>query len=614
MYRPVQAGDGVKPTTSTETSTGAGSRQPYRKVEVMGSSDGVIKSEVVKAESNVPKFRSSLRDSLRSDPPPAPAKIEAKSDRRVVVEHGRGGGNTDANRESRKSEPGTEKQRQTNAGASKNKGRGAATTKGKPENNADNSVTSAQSIRRVISLSSPEKPLSDDKPFVGSLAKSIKDSAQQLPNRQSGREGGLRQPGRGQNDKSARRSSSRDSRDGRYRHSSRSRSPGEARRVDREHESRSVSASKPVLTRKNSTDSISSQRSDRSERNARWDRRRPGSRSSSRRNSPSNEPKRRGFGDTTDHGKKGDGINRDRSGSGGPRPLRRLSSASSSSGSQAPFQSPSLVTTRSSQDVRFQKGDQREFSSPANRFGNAQNSRQMTESSRRSSLDGGAPGIRRTASLGIRSSSQDVRFGGGQSHANPLRSTNDQEKKVNETVDKNPTSSLKSSLAASLHDDADSRNTTGPEGDGPGEPDRKQVGMTLRERLASRQMPRGNSLAEMMKRPSVGDMRAKQDVHPATSSKPTSAGTGSSANEKEVRTAKYFAEIDREDALREKARRAAPFQSSLRASMGTTPSGLIETIGKKFEYSIMELKRYCVHPAIVCRRWFSLIDVLWGIG
>ncbi|EGZ21448.1 hypothetical protein PHYSODRAFT_491686, partial [Phytophthora sojae] len=200
----------------------------------------------------------------------------------------------------------------------------------------------------------------------------------------------------------------------------------------------------------NSTDSVSSQRSDRSDRSYRSER--------------YSEEYRSSLHD-------------------GPQPLRRLSSGSAT---QAPFKSSlagSMSSTKSSQDVRFQK--ERPLSGSIGRsFGRPA----QDPASQRSSLDGGASSLRR-----------------------PQKSTGGQEKE--ETAVKAPP-------APAVVDEAE----------------RKRLADKLRERMEARQKERGGSLAQMMKAPldRKGSMEDERRKSPLAARKELE-NDGSSA-EKDART------------------------------------------------------------------------------
>jgi hypothetical protein len=114
---------------------------------------------------------------------------------------------------------------------------------------------------------------------------------------------------------------------------------------------------------------------------------------------------------------------------------------------------------------------------------------------------------------------------------------------------------------------------------------RKKLTETLRERMEARNLGRGKSLADLAKGPSsVEGGPGTRTVHNDIQSP--------ASTEKEARTAAFYARIDHEEAKRESARRAVPFQSSLKAAI-TTPArpSPAASLAAKIKYSIQELRR-----------------------
>lgn len=562
-------------------------KQSYRKVEVAsGGQNGGAKADSPAEDPAPAPFQSSLRASMQTQPPAAPAKTE----RKVVVER-RGSVQSNVSK-------GLRDRSQDERGGSRRTASPARSVK------AADGAGAEHHERRVISLSSPDRDpqTAGAKHFVSSLASSLKDNSKREKD-SSKRESPKRQKDRGSSKSftssrkepaASRRSSSRDSRDGSYASSNRGHSPQAShRRIVREGDDRAMPLTRPTLSRKNSTDSISSQRSDRSERNPRWDRRRPDSRSSSRRSSPSNDRNRPKTSDQ--HERPGISSSlRDRN-TAGPG-LRRLSSGSLGTGSTA---STRLQSTKSNQDVRFQ-----------GRTDATRNARQGDDSlPRRTSLDGSTIGLRRTTSLGARSISNDVRVDGrtGASNARSVavdpQSSGPRVEKPSDGTERMP---LRSSLTESIkHDKELTHADAANEHSEASEVDRKKLADQLRERMEARKLGRGKSLAELMGRSaSSDDHQQKESRGPVKSNE----NQREAPSEKEARTAEFFSRLDRENAKREQAGRVIGFQSSLkaavnaptrlgmgsslRASIAPQPRPATNSLVEKIKYSISELRRY----------------------
>lgn len=378
--------------------------------------------------------------------------------------------------------------------------------------------------RRVISLSSPSPQKgAQPKRFVSSLTQSLH------PDDRSPRDQGRKQGG--QRGSSLQRSNSREPR----RWAGEDRSPS-YRHVDRESGRRSVSRTR--LTRKNSTDSVSSQRSDRSDRSHREERYSGDYRSNWNDSAP---------------------------------PVRRLSSGSSASGPLKSSLAGSLSATKSMQDVRVQK--ERPSSGT---IGHSFAPRQDTTS--RSSLDGGASSLRRGGSGASllssspgKASSQDAGFSRApETHG--LKKDAPAAGYVRDSI----SPKVQKSTAAQGKDGVPKT----PEAPVVDDAERKRVADNLKERMEARNLKRGSSLAEMMKAPLM--RKGSSDSQTENRSSPIGVRkefeNDSSANaEKDARTREYYAKLDKENADRESARRAAPFKSSLGASIESTPARTLKS-------------------------------------
>jgi hypothetical protein len=373
--------------------------------------------------------------------------------------------------------------------------------------------------RQVISLSSPspQKGAGQTKRFVSSLAQSI--GHEERGAKQDRRE---ERGGRGQGS-SLRRSNSREPRQ----------RPGEGqgsfRNAGRGSGSRSVSRTR--LTRKNSTDSVSSQRSDRSDRSFRSDR--------------YSEEYRSSLND-------------------GPQPVRRLSSGSASfkaSGSQS--------VTKSSQDARSQK------ERPASgSIGRSIGRPAQDTTSRRASLDGGASSLRRlnpNSPLGVSAGALSSQ-GAGSSDAQrspPAPGGLRKNAPVGDSISPKP-------LKATAGQEKEDNSVKAPSAPVVDDAERKRLAETLKERMESRKLQRGSSLAEMMKAPldrksSVED-EAQESPFGGRKELQSDKPSGGDNAEKEARRREYYAKLDKENADREAAHRAAPFKSSLTASIEPPPA------------------------------------------
>ncbi|KAL4141124.1 hypothetical protein PRNP1_014246 [Phytophthora ramorum] len=443
-------------------------------------------------------FKSSLRSSLRQDPPPAPTK---RNERSVRVEKDRAG-NRDRSRERPKN----------------------ARSRSPTPQKRDLQVQT-KGPRQVISLSSPspQKGAGQTKRFVSSLAQSLDHGNDRGPRQNKDHRGG-----RGQGS-SLRRSTSREPRNedqGSYRHAERG--PG----------TRSVSRTR--LTRKNSTDSVSSQKSDRSDRNHRTER--------------YSEEYRLSLND-------------------GPQPVRRLSSGSSG---QAALKAPlagSLSASKSSQDVRVRK--ERPLSGS---IGHLYGRPALDTASRRSSLDGGASSLRRVNSnspLGSSAGSQGALMGGPTDSQRSPSAPGGLKKNApaRDSISPKP---LKSPAAKEKEDKPVK---TPPIVD---EVERKRLADTLKERMESRKLERGSSLAQMMKAPlnRKGSMEEESRRSPLGARKELESdktSNGDANAEKDARTREYYAKLDKENEEREAARRAVPFKSSLSSSIDTAPPRTVQS-------------------------------------
>ncbi|RLN02202.1 hypothetical protein BBJ28_00001270 [Nothophytophthora sp. Chile5] len=156
-YRRVQASvsdssAATEDSTSTTSSSAAKSSQSsYRSVQVVDETAGVANGKTAVAAAPAP-FRSSLKDSLRQNAPPAPAKVEGKkSDRSIHAEKSRSS-NRDRSRE-----------RPTSA-----RSRSPAPHK----RDLQIQASAPRGARQVISLSSPspQKAPGQPKRFVSSLS------------------------------------------------------------------------------------------------------------------------------------------------------------------------------------------------------------------------------------------------------------------------------------------------------------------------------------------------------------------------------------------------------------------------------------------------------------
>ncbi|CAI5741477.1 unnamed protein product [Peronospora destructor] len=244
----------------------------------------------------------------------------------------------------------------------------------------------------------------------------------------------------------------------------------------------------------------------------------------------------------------------------GPQSLRRLSSGSPG---EALFKSSllgSVSATTSSQDIRFRKGGP----SPGT-IGRSIGRPPQNVASRRSSLDGGASSLRRVDSNSLAGFSADrgnnsqgaqlsdvQRFPsapGGVKRSDPVR----------EFIPPKPQTS-----AAAL--DTCVKQPDAPVVD---EVERKRLANILRERMELRKLERGNSLAQMMKTPLChkGSMEKDERRSPSSKRNESEGAPSGSDIEKNVRTREYYAKLDKENAEREASRRAASFKSSLGSSL-----------------------------------------------
>ncbi|KAG1708791.1 hypothetical protein DVH05_022413 [Phytophthora capsici] len=386
----------------------------------------------------------------------------------------------------------------------------------KGPNNKDLQVQT-KTQRQVISLSSPspQKGAGQTKKFVSSLAQSMRE--EDRGSRQDRRDKG----GQGANESSLRSSS----RDPPRRSSSRepmrrsnSREPRQWSGEGKGYRSGNRSVSRTRLTRKNSTDSVSSQRSDRSDRSFRSER--------------YSEEYRSSLND-------------------GPAPVRRLSSGSS-------------LLTKSSQDVRVQK--KRPVSGT---IGRSIGRPAQDTSSRRSSLDGGASSLRRVntsspvGESGGRLSSQDARFTGVSTSQRSPSGASGLGRNIPGGDSISP--KVEKSTAAQEKEDTSVKD---PAPAVIGEAERKRLTDTLQKRMEARKLERESSLAQMRKTP-VSRKNSAEDEAPFGSRKELENGRAPSASnaEKEARTREYYAKLDKENAEREAAARAAPFKSSLASSV-----------------------------------------------
>ncbi|KAG3022480.1 hypothetical protein PC128_g12758 [Phytophthora cactorum] len=378
--------------------------------------------------------------------------------------------------------------------------------------------------RQVISLSSPspQKGAGQTKKFVSSLTKSIGRDNDRGSRQEKDDRGGRAVQGstlrRSNSREPLRRSNSREPRQwsdegqGSYRSGNRS-------------------VSRTRLTRKNSSDSVSSQRSDRSDRSFRSER--------------YSEEYRSSLND-------------------GPQPVRRLSSG------PAPFKS-SLAGSlmKSSQDVRVHK------ERPASGTIGRSYGKPSQDTSRRSSLDGGAASLRRVNSSspvgasGGRFNSQDARSAGPldpqRSPSGPagLRSN----APIGESISPKP----EKSTDAQVKEDQSVKSAAAPVVD---ETERKRLADTLRDRMEARKLERGGSLAQMMKAPldRKGSMENETRHSPLGARKELDSASSDSNAEKDARTREYYAKLDKENTEREAERRAAPFKSSLTSSIESGPA------------------------------------------
>ncbi|CAH0490086.1 unnamed protein product [Peronospora farinosa] len=349
---------------------------------------------------------------------------------------------------------------------------------------------------------------------------------------------------------SLRRSNSRE-----RRKSSNSREPKEGKDL------RNRSVSRTRLVRKNSNDSVSSQRSDRSDRSHRSER--------------YNEEYRSTFDD-------------------GPQSLRRHASGSPGQASLKSSLLGSISATTSSQDVRFRKEGPssgtigRPFGRPP-----------QNVASRRSSLDGGASSLRRVNSkfpvgfLTGKGNSQGVqpldiqRFPsapGGVKRSDPVR----------ELI---PPTSQKSAAAP----DTCVKQPDAPVVD---EVERKRLATILQERMESRKLERGSSLAQMMEAPLChkGSMEKEGRRILAGERNENEGASNGNDTEKDVRTREYYAKLNKENAEREASRRAAPFKSSLGSSIESSLLKSQASIGGSNDAAPPRTIRSCLADSTDTRR------------
>ncbi|KAI9993433.1 hypothetical protein PInf_015515 [Phytophthora infestans] len=380
--------------------------------------------------------------------------------------------------------------------------------------------------RQVISLSSPspQKGAAQTKKFVSSLTKSIGRDDDRGSRQEKDQQGGRARQG-----SSLRRSNSREpQRRSNSREPLRRSSSREPRQWSNEglgsYRSGNRSVSRTRLTRKNSSDSVSSQRSDLSDRSFRSER--------------YSEEYRSSLND-------------------GPQPIRRLSSG--------PTQFKSSLAgslTKSAQDVRVKKGR------PASGTIGRSYGKQSQETSRRSSLDGGAAALQRVNSSSPVGASGG-RFRSRESQQSPSGSAG---LRNNAPAGESISPKLEKSALAHEKDDTSVNAPATPVAD---EVERRRLADTLRERMEARKLERGSSLAQMMKSPleRKGSMENEARHSPLSSRKELEkdkAPSGSNA-EKDARTRMYYAKLDKENTEREAARRAAPFKSSLTSSLESGP-------------------------------------------
>ncbi|KAI9906045.1 hypothetical protein PsorP6_014230 [Peronosclerospora sorghi] len=291
---------------------------------------------------------------------------------------------------------------------------------------------------------------------------------------------------------------------------------------------RSVAGSK--TTRKYSIDSVSSQRSDRSDLSHRSERYHDEYRSI---------PK------------------------AGSKPIRKFSGGASG---QVPFKSSlagSLSAAQSAQDVRVLK--ERPLSGTIGR-----SFRKLTPetTSRRSSLDGKTSFLRRVdSSLPVagRSYSHGVR-------TSDLVRTPSAPSELKNNALARATSSPLQVIAHPEKEDIPPKACGTPVVD---EVQRKRVAETLRERMELRKLERGSSLAQMMKasvrRKGSVDNAARQSPRDERHESEIDETPDGSHAEKEARTREYYAKLEKESADREAARRSTPIKSSLLSSIETDP-------------------------------------------
>ncbi|KAG7384139.1 hypothetical protein PHYPSEUDO_002923 [Phytophthora pseudosyringae] len=397
------------------------------------------------------------------------------------------------------------------------KSNGSAGTRSRRHSPKGDLQVQTKGQRQVISLSSPspQKGVGQTKKFVSSLTQSL------------GREDD-RGATQGEKGAAPRRSSSRDP----PRRRSDSREPRQwTAEGHGSHRAGNRSVSRTRLARKNSTDSVSSQRSDRSDRSLRSDR--------------YSEEYRSSLND-------------------GPPPVRRLSSG------PAPLKSSlsgSLAATESSQDVRVHK--QRPASGT---LGRSLGRPAQDTSSRRSSLDAGASSLRRgnsnspVGSSGGRSNSKDAKLAGPSDSQRSPSGPGGLRKNAPGGGDSISPKPEKSTVAHEKEDTS----VKAPAVPIVDEAERKRRADTLRERMEARKLERGNSLAQMMKAPvnRKGSMEDEARQSPLGERKQleNDRAPSDSNADKDARTREYYAKLDKENADREAARRAAPFKSSLASS------------------------------------------------
>uniref|UniRef100_M4BLV4 MI domain-containing protein n=1 Tax=Hyaloperonospora arabidopsidis (strain Emoy2) TaxID=559515 RepID=M4BLV4_HYAAE len=293
------------------------------------------------------------------------------------------------------------------------------------------------------------------------------------------------------------------------------------------------SVSRPQLSRKSSVDSVSSVRSDRS--------------------------------DVSHRSERYNEVNR--SSNDGPQRNRRLSGGLSG---KAPFRTTPVgmsSATYGVRDVRYQK------ERPTSEYLSGRLA--PDKPSGRSSLDGSASPLRRVISGALEGllNDRDDSSSGRSSTLQPSPSA-PQNADVKESISPKP----KESFGATKIKDTSAIKPATPV---VGEAERKHLVDTLRERMESRKLERGDSLAQMMKAPLSCKGLTENEAQRSPVGAKKDVGNGGSPivvdESKDARTREYYAKLDKENVEREALRRATSFKSSL-SSSGSTKAQLLPTL------------------------------------